>query len=256
MVKKNVPAEIEEVFGDSIKEVDGETVERGVAVTPPENYGIIGKTDFSMVRESFGGAVDKDVLIVPRAKVMQFTSPELAQDGALRPGMIIESIGNRPLSERFVPVKCEHSYMMFNPAADQPGHVEGVEESQLLWKTTDPTPEQRALCKFGTDGSKPVGIESIDFLCLFEGEALPCWLSFQKTNLTAGKKLYTQLWASSLRGVPMYGNKFSIKTRLVNTNPQRKYYEIMTQYVGTCSEEEYNIAKQFQKLNTGEPTQD
>lgn len=234
--------EVSEVFGD----VEAVEPQNELSVVPAQN------TSISDVRESFGGFVDKDVLMVPRAKVMQFTSPEIAQDSNLRPGMIIESIGNRPISDKFVPIKCEHTYMMFNPEADKPGYVEGVEPGKLLWKTSTPNKEQKALCSFGADGSKPAGIESLDFLCLFEGESLPCWLSFQKTNLTAGKKLYTQLWASSMRGVPVYGNKFSIKTRLVNTNPQRKYYEIMTQYIGTCTEEEYNIAKQFQKLSSSD----
>lgn len=236
---------------DEIKEMFGPVDENMKTCESPKNELANTQSNRSVdVASSFGGAIDQDVLVVPRAKVLQFTSPEIAQDSSLRPGMIIESIGNRPLSDKFVPIKCEHVYIMFNPKQGEPGHDSSAEEGTLLWKTTTPTKEQKALCEFGPNGAKPIAMESLDFLCLFEGEALPCWLSFQKTNLTAGKKLYTQLWASAMKGVPMYGNKFYIRTRLVNTNPQRKYYEILTQRAGSCTEEEYNIAKKCLQMDS------
>src|SRR3990167_3555991 len=62
----------------------------------------------------FESGVEKEDLIIPRAKLLQAMSPEM-QEGGFRVGQIINSLTKEELNEEFIPIFMFKNWIRFNP---------------------------------------------------------------------------------------------------------------------------------------------
>lgn len=240
-VEENVKKVQDIIGGEVVEEVAEVSTEMVVKNDNP----VAAQDD---VVAAFGGQLEQDMIIIPRAKVLQPTSTEVASDPSLRPGMIVESLGLSPLPSTFIPIRCEHNYILFNPDPNDPVAGKYNDPTQevgaILWRTTTPTPVQKQICSFGPNGEKPVGSETLDFLCLFTNQPVPCWLSFSKTSFMAGRRLYTQLAGFASQNIPMYSRVFAVNTKHIKMT-NKSYFELVTKYERGATAQEMATAKKF-----------
>lgn len=189
----------------------------------------------------FEEGVDKEDLILPRATLLQAMSPQVA-DGKenCRPGVIINNLTNEVLPETFVPIFKWTEYLKFNPMDSKAeGFNPDFEPKALIWKTTTPTAEQAAECKFGEAGEKPTAMKVMNFLCYFVGYEMPVVLSFAKTSYRTGKELISMMQCRK-------GDMFSNRFRLIGKQKEKsgiKYFIYEIRDSGKANKEEFAIAE-------------
>jgi hypothetical protein len=139
--------------------------------------------------------VDVADIIIPRAKVIQFTSAEAQEvDPTLRvaPGSLINNLTRKVIGNTFVPVYQWVSFTCWNPRkTDDPNFNRDFGPGEIVFSTNDATdPRVLAGVKF-IDGNPPSVTRYQNYLCYFPGEIMPMILSFAKTSAKAGQKLNT-----------------------------------------------------------------
>lgn len=191
----------------------------------------------------FEEQTEKEDLILPRATLLQALSPQVV-DGVegCRPGVIINNITQELLPKVFVPIFKWTEYVKFNPRDNKaedfnPAFPTGA----LIWKTTTPTAEQLAECKFGEAGEKPAALKTLNFLCYFVGVDMPVVLSFAKTSFKAGKLL---LSLAQFSGGDMFSQKYALKTKQEEKNGT-KYFVFEVQKLSKANKEEFAIAENW-----------
>lgn len=139
-------------------------------------------------------ADDRSDLIFPRAKIFQGTATEFEAYPNGKPGMIINHITGAELPSTFIPFLKFKQYARFNARkSTDTGWDPNYEPGAIIWMTSDPNDPRVAETKFGENGEKPVAIEFMNFMALFEGEDFPIIIPFCKTSMKAGKKLFSML---------------------------------------------------------------
>lgn len=189
----------------------------------------------------FEEQTEKEDLILPRATLLQALSP-LVVDGSegCRPGVIINNVTQEVLPEVFVPIFKWTEYIKFNPRDNKADEFDpAFEAGGLIWKTTTPTAEQLAECKFGEAGEKPTALKTMNFLCYFVGVNMPLVLSFAKTSFKAGKLL---LSLAQFSGGDMFSQKYALKSKQVEKSGT-KYFIYEVRKLSKANKEEFAIAE-------------
>jgi len=157
------------------------------------------QTSPSLVQAAQGDSVDQADLVIPRAKLMQAMSPEVA-DGEATPGQIINSLTLEELPEVFTPVFHTKTWTRFNPRNKQdPDFDSAYEPGGIIYRTDDPNDAQlnnineSGWCDkvFGPNGERPRATVTLSFMAYFEGVDMPLILSLYNTSYKTGKQLLT-----------------------------------------------------------------
>jgi len=156
--------------------------------------------------------IDQSDLIIPRGKLLQALSPELIANDKLKSGMIINSLTQEVLPDRFVPISVGKEWLCFNPrSANDKGFDDKYAPGALKWRSKNPN-DERVIKEgsFGPNGEPPVALAVLNFLSYFpkSGET-PVVVSFSKTSYSEGRRLLSLIKFS---GKHPYENSYKISS--------------------------------------------
>ncbi len=149
-------------------------------------------------RRGFEEPSDREDFIIPRAKLLQPTSPEVNDNpGVFLPGTIINSLTKDKLFNEknelvFVPILKNTNWARFNPRQpSDPNFDPAYEKGAMIWRSNDPLDERvKTEAQFGPNGEPPKAIKFLNFLAFIPSQPImPVVISFSKTSFKAGKEL-------------------------------------------------------------------
>lgn len=185
---------------------------------------------------------DPSQIVIPRALLLQGLSPDVQQNAKeFYAGMIINSVTKEKLTQNFIPLKKFTTFARFNPRDNRdPNFNKDFSPGDVIWKTNDPN-DKRVIeeTRWGSNGEAPLAITFMNWLCYFEGFALPLVLSFYRTSYTAGKNFYTMALGF---GGPMFSHKYSLEA-IQQTNDKGTFYVLGIRHVAACTPEELEIGQ-------------
>lgn len=192
----------------------------------------------------FEEPVDQTDLIIPRAQLLQPTAEglrQLTKEHGVNAGDVINNLTKDKLPEVFVPIFYYKEYLRFNGRKkEDAGFDPSFPPGALMWRTRDANdPRVAEQCGFGENGEIPLALTTLNFFCLFEGESMPCVLSFAKTSYKAGKNL---LSLAKLRGGDMFSRKYRLTT-VETVNDQGTFFVMKVNPAGDCDQEMYATAE-------------
>lgn len=209
---------------------------------------------------------DNDIVIVPRAKVMQGLSPELQdEDCNFRMGDLIHSLLLEKLPDKFVPIRFWQSRTMFVPRSDKKEFFEkiGVEEVDTMFvcrsldgRIPQNAPFNWSNCSdciykdFGWDGNTdtpPLCTHNINCLALFEGHELPVVLQFSNTNFKYGRRFASMARYS---GGAAFTKKYKITPKR-EQNEKGVFFTTPVKPAGKPTDEEFVLAKAMYEQFSG-----
>lgn len=210
---------------------------------------VIEKTQTGLVpstqpQRGFEGGVDQEDLIIPRAKLIQALSPELAEGvEGIKIGSIINSLTKEVLAQDFIPIFTFKNFIRFNPRSkDDPNFDSDYEPGAVIWKSVDPMdPRVKEQTKFGPNGEKPVAITFINFFSCFPGMSMPIIISFSKTSYKAGKNL---LSLAKFCGGDMFSRKYKLVSQM-ETNDVATYAVLKVKPVGAVTPDEFQLCERL-----------
>jgi len=198
------------------------------------------------IQRGFEGGVDREDLIIPRAKLIQALSPELTEGlEGIKVGSIINSLTKEVLPGEFIPVFTFKNYIRFNPRSkDDPNFNPDFDPGAVIWKSTDPLdPKVKEEAKFGPNGEKPLATTFINFFSYFPGVPMPIIVSFSKTSYRAGKNL---LSLAKFCGGDMFSRKYKLVSQM-ETNDIATYAVLKVTPAGDANPEEYAVGERLWK---------
>jgi len=192
-------------------------------------------------RRGFEDPIDQSDLIIPRAKLLQALSPEVAE-GDKKAGQLINNITSELLPDKFVPIFVYLEWFRFN-ARDKgaPGYDSNFDLGALIWRTRDHNDPRTKEAEFGPNGEKPIANRVLQFFSVFENQDMPVVIGFSSTSYKAGKKL---LSLCKFTGGDMFSKKYSLTSKHVK-NDKGSYYVLEVAPAGLASEEEFKKAEIF-----------
>lgn len=183
--------------------------------------------------------ISSEDILIPRIKVIYSLSKEMKDPelrNTLKQGMIINTNTKEEIKNPvFSVLHFFKMYAKFNPmkptdrgfnASLPPGATEFVAMSKDDARIK---PEDLEW----TDGLPPLVAEMRGFLVLFDGEDMPCVLSFFRSSAKSGKELATQIFVP---GKPAWDKKF--KLYVEEKTDKGVYYILKTRLVGKNTDEE------------------
>ncbi len=198
----------------------------------------------SQPQRGFEGGIDREDLIIPRAKLIQALSPELTEglDG-IKIGTIINSLTKEILPQEFIPIFTFKNFIRFNPRSkDDPNFDTDFDPGGVIWKSSDPSdPKVKAEACFGPNGEKPLAITFINFFSYFPGVSMPIIVSFSKTGYKTGKNL---LSLAKFCGGDMFARKYRLFSQM-ETNDVATYAVLKVKPVGSVVPEEFQLCEQL-----------
>lgn len=197
-----------------------------------------------------------DDLVIPRIKIMQALSPEV-MDQKASIGDIVNSLTLDKLNGKtFIPVCKFNNNIYWRDRADGGGIIcratdgkRGINEDGSVHFCT-----QCRKCEF--DNTKqgreaiPVCTKYINFLGFFAGEYMPIILSFSKTNMTEGKKMYSMAKVTR-QNIWNFGYTLNAKEKTKSNN---KWYIIDPISAGATSDEDRQIGMELYQQFAGTMT--
>ena len=195
-----------------------------------------------------GMRVSKDDLIIPRAKLLQALSPEIAEglvDGA-KAGQIRNSLTKEVLPSRVVPIFAFKSYFRFNPRdRAKEGYNPNYQPGAMIWRSMNPDdPKVIEQACFGPNGEVPLALTCLNFFAFFPGVLMPIVLSFSKTSYKTGKQL---LSLARFCGGDMWSRAYQLGAALV-TDDKGTYYVFTVTSLGESNAEERHQAESWWTL--------
>ena len=193
------------------------------------------------------GDDDAEDMLIPRIKVAQALSPEV-KEGSVKIGDIFNSLTSDVLTDKvFIPVCKFNNNVYWRDRADgggiicrsMDGKVGHYEDGSVLYCS------QCRKCEF--DNTKqgraaiPVCTKYINFLGFFENEYMPIILSFSKTNMAEGKKMYSMAKVTR-QNIWNFGYTLASVERHKNGND---WFVIDPRNAGQTSEETRAIAREL-----------
>ena len=212
--------------------------EEGVLVKP-------GKS-----QRGFEGDFNQGDYMIPKATLIQPTSPELAEGiEGLKSGMVINSLTKEPLSSEFIPITASKNFARFNPRnSAEAGFDPNIAPGAMIWASNDPLdPKVKEQTQFGPNGEKPLATAFINFLSYFPGATMPIILSFSKTSYKAGRNL---LSLAKFSGGDMFARKYELKSTM-ETNAMGTFAVLKVMPIGASSPEEFAICEKLWKDFSG-----
>jgi len=176
-----------------------------------------------------------------RAKIVQSTTPEFQKaPQKYIMGTLIDNITGEQLSNEFIPLLKFTIWIRFNPRKKEDQNFDpAYDAGALIWKSTDPKdPRVLSEGEFGPNGELPKATKFVSFLAIFPGQPLPVIISFAKTSLKAGVKLYN---LAVRAGGDMCSRKYTISTELVK-NDEGTYYVPDVNMAGIVDEATHKAA--------------
>lgn len=193
------------------------------------------------------GEDDAEDIIIPRIKVAQALSPEV-KEGSVKIGAIFNSLTTDDLTDKvFVPVCKFNNNVWWRDRAEGGGIICRSADGRT-GQHEDGTTLYCAQCrKCEFDNTKqgraaiPVCTKYINFLGFFEGEFMPIILSFSKTNMAEGKKMYSMAKVTR-QNIWNFGYTLQSVERHKNGND---WFVINPVSAGQTSEETRAVAKEL-----------
>ena len=206
-----------------------------------------------------------DDLIIPRIKIMQALSPEVAE-GKAKIGDIINSLTIERLNDKvFIPVSKFNNNVWWRDRSEGGGIIcrsadgkMGLREDGKTYVCAQCRKNEFNNSKTGKE-ALPICTKYINFLGFFEDEYTPIILSFSKTNMAEGKKMYSMAKVAR-QNIWNFGYKLGTKEKAKNNNrwwiidpvaagatsdEVRKIgMELFTQFAGTMSTLNYDMSEQ------------
>lgn len=192
--------------------------------------------------------IDREEFMIPRAKLLQALSPEVADDkGDVRkykPGQIINSITKETLPVEFVPIYKFTEWIRFNPRdKGKPNFDPAFDPGALIYRTRN-TEDQRLKTDavFGPNGEAPATTRFMNFLAMFVGYPNPIIVSFANTSFKAGKQLLNAIQYAE--GGEIYSRKYRLTSK-EQKNEKGQFYVLETSLVGPLDEKEFARAESW-----------
>ena len=159
-----------------------------------------------------GGLTGKD-LEIPRATLLQPTSPDLQEYAELKAGQYINSVTKEVLTGPFAPLFAFKQYAKFN------------EEGKMEWSTVNRNDPRVVEGLQWVDDQRPAVTEFLNVMVVFKSNPeLPLILSFKSTALRVGKQFMTLV---SMKGKPSYHFWYELSTKLNKKGSQSWYSPIV-----------------------------
>lgn len=209
------------------------------------------------VRQGFEN-VDMGSITMPRAKLMQSNSPELADDDlGLRAGDVIHALTMSKLASKFVPIMyLPDTNILFVPREqvkkqalqDKLGlTTEEINGTTIICRAKDGKHGNKfgacascGLCKFNeTTNEKPVCTSSINILVLPEDEDMPVVIQFSNTSKKHGTKFKNTTYFT--KG-DLFANAYKLTT-VRKTLSGNSWFEMLATPGGKPSDEHFEKAK-------------
>lgn len=207
--------------------------------------------------------VSADQITMPRGKLLQSNSPEVAdRDYNFRAGDIIHALLMEKLPEKFIPLTIWESNIMFVPRVD-----ERKAAMKAMLNLSDEDMEQMIICRaadgrtgdrYGNCAScgkhkfvgaeKPLCNATINVLCVpLDGEDLgmPYVLQFSNTSYKHGKKFRDAAFYSSFGG-DLFGRVYKVES-VEASSGGNKWYEQKVKPAGNVPE---NLKSQVEAMYT------
>ena len=190
------------------------------------------------------GEDDADDIIIPRIKVAQALSPEV-KEGTVKLGAIFNSLTAEDLTGKvFIPVCKFNNNILWRDRRDGGGIICRAADGKVCtWEDgTQRFCSQCRKCEF--DNTKqgreaiPTCTKYINFLGFFEDSFMPIILSFSKTNMAEGKKMYSMAKVT-MQNIWNFGYKLESVERHKNGND---WFVINPVSAGQTSDEMREIA--------------
>lgn len=197
-----------------------------------------------------------DDLIIPRIKIMQALSPEV-QDGKAKIGDIVNSLTLERLNDKvFIPVCKFNNNVYWRDRSEGGGIICRAADAKVgTWE--DGHTELCSVCRrCEFDNSKqgreaiPTCTKYINFLGFFADDLMPIILSFSKTNMAEGKKMYSMAKVTR-QNIWNFGYTLISKERAKNAN---RWYIIDPVSAGPTSEELRIVGMELYKQFAGTMT--
>ncbi len=175
------------------------------------------------VKQGLEEPSQQDDLEIPRAKLMQSNSPEVLDNAALRPGVIINSVTQDSLPVDFLPIFKFTEWIRFNArGSDDHRFDASYRPGELIWRSRDPQdPRVISEAVFGPNGERPLATKFLNFFAYFPGQMMPVIISFSNTSFKAGKKLNSLCQFAN--GSAIFDRKYSLTTKL-KENDKGKFF--------------------------------
>lgn len=191
------------------------------------------------------GEDDADDIIIPRIKVAQALTPEV-KEKKVDIGDIFNSLTMDVLTDKvFIPVCKFNNNVWWRPRNEGGGIICRAADGKVGINEAGSTVYCSQCRKNEFDNSKqgreaiPVCTKYINFLGFFEGEYMPIILSFSKTNMNEGKKMYSMAKVT-MQNIWNHGYKLTSVERHKGGND---WYVIDPQLAGPTSEEARMMAE-------------
>ncbi|OQY42290.1 MAG: hypothetical protein B6242_16400 [Anaerolineaceae bacterium 4572_78] len=180
--------------------------------------------------------LDKEDLIIPRAKLLQALSPEVS-DGDGKVGTIINSLTGEIVPEVFTPLFMFKSWIRFNPRSQaDPAYDPNFGPGDIIWRSNEPQDAKvQAESKFGANGEKPLATTFMNFFCVFEGQVEPTIISFANTSYKTGKRLLSLYHFSQQN---MFAKKYTLTSKK-EVKDIGTYYVLAVNPAGDVTDDEY-----------------
>lgn len=193
------------------------------------------------------GEDDADDLIIPRIKVAQALSPEV-KEGSVKIGAIFNSLTTEDLTDKvFIPV-CKFNNNVWWRDRSEGGGIICRSADGRTGQHEDGSTLYCAQCrKCEFDNTKkgreaiPKCTKYINFLGFFEDSFMPIILSFSKTNMAEGKKMYSMAKVTR-QNIWNFGYTLASVERHKNGND---WFVIDPRNAGQTSDETRVIAKEL-----------
>lgn len=200
--------------------------------------------------------VDMERISMPRVKVMQGLSPELAdEDYNFRQGDIIHALLMEKVPEKFIPVKFWDSRILFVPRNDEKQAIlfERVRElfgadvsdvGIIICRADDSKTGNRfgncKECPLGQwhEDEPPLCTQTMNALALFEGQDMPVVVPFANTSYKYGRKFVEMALFSG-------GASYTRKYKLVSKREQNEkgvFFTMQAKPAGLPTDEEKALA--------------
>lgn len=181
----------------------------------------------------FEEPIDRNDLLIPRAKKLESLSPEVTDD-SMTPGLIINSVTKEVLPEEFTPIFFFKQWIRFNPRKDTDrGYDSSFGPGDIIYRTNNANDP-----RLQTDGNwegqnPPLATAFLNFFSLFKGVDFPVIVSFCNTNYKTGKTL---LSLAQFTGGDMFSKTYKLTTKKTK-NDQGTFYVFDVKLSGNTDSE-------------------
>lgn len=209
-----------------------------VAVAPPKG----SLAAMQSKGRGFEEDTQREDLIIPRAKLLQSTSPEIqTPTEGLKVGMIINSLTKEVLPSVFIPIFKFTNWIRFNPRNSKDrGYDAAFGPGDIIWRSQDPY-DKRVIeeGKFSDAGDKPLATKFLNFFAYFPGVAMPVIVSFSNSSYKAGKQL---LSLAQFSGGDMFAKQYAL-TAFQDKNDLGTFYVLKVDSKGSPSADDFKVAE-------------